>query len=81
MKADEFWEKAFRGTMTVLLGIVISIASAILKSNQEIEVKIARIESVMPKREDIVELQNKVFSNERRILTLELSCRKLSRSL
>jgi hypothetical protein len=76
MKAADFWEKAFRGTMTLLLSIVLSIAGVILKENRDNSIRLARIEAEMPKRIDIVDLQNKIYLNEKRILTLELTCSK-----
>lgn len=80
MKAADFWEKAFRSVMTFLVALGVSFASAIFKSNQDMQLKLARIESTMPNKEDLAAISNKIFNHETRILTVELTCRKMSRN-
>jgi hypothetical protein len=81
MNAADFWEKAFRGIMTALMAIGVSFASAIFKTQQDMQIKLAKIEATMPTKEDISVLNAKLFQHETRILTVELSCRKLTKSL
>lgn len=79
--AADFWEKAFRAVMTSLMTLGVSFATAIFKSNQDIQIKLAKIESTMVTREDLASLNSKIFAQESRILTVELTCRKLKRNL
>ena len=77
----DFWEKAFRGTITVLITIVVGMASFILKSSQEMAVELATIKAGMVTRYDLESLSTKVTQTEMRILTLELSCKKITSRL
>lgn len=81
IEAAEFWEKAFKGLVTFLMAIGVAVATAVLKSNQEMQVKLARIESTMPTKEDLASMNSKIFAHETRILTVELTCRKLNKNL
>lgn len=74
-KAD-FWEKAFRAVMTVLWTIVMGSTAAILKSNNEMQIELATIRYRMLTREDLSALNDKLAVYDKRIYTLELSCKK-----
>lgn len=81
IEAADFWEKGFRALMTFLMTIGVAVATAVLKSNQEMQVKLARIETSMPTKEDLASINSKIFAHETRILTVELTCRKLNKNL
>lgn len=77
-KAD-LWEKAFRTVMTVLWTIVMAASAQILKSNSEMQVELATIRVRMLTRNDLEMLNEKLSTYDKRILTVELSCRRGNR--